>query len=111
MKFWPSFLVVSVLLALPQIMTSQQGDATAGKAVYTKNCASCHGASGEGKEAIAKALKVELRHLGSPEVQAKSNDALHKDVADGIGKMKPAKGLNEKDLNNLIAHLRALAKK
>ena len=112
MNHWLSFLVVSFVLNSPQFLAAQQqGDAAAGKAVYTKSCATCHGVAGEGKEALAKALKVEMRHLGSAEVQAKSDDALRKDVLDGVRKMKPVKGLNDKDLSNLIAYLRALTKK
>ena len=54
------------------------GDAAAGKADYAKKCASCHGQAGEGKDAIAKSLKVELKHLGSKEVQAMSDADLKK---------------------------------
>jgi cytochrome c553 len=46
------------------------GDAAAGKETYSKKCASCHGTAGEGKDSIAKMLKVELRPLASKEVQA-----------------------------------------
>jgi mono/diheme cytochrome c family protein len=84
------------------------GDAAAGAAVYAKKCATCHGAKGEGKASIAKMLKVELRALGSKEVQAKSDDELRRDIAEGIGKMKPVKGLNDKDLSDLVAFMRTL---
>ena len=55
-------------------------DAAAGKEVFDKKCASCHGAAGEGKAAIAKTMKVELRHLASKEVQAKSDPDLKKNI-------------------------------
>jgi mono/diheme cytochrome c family protein len=84
------------------------GDAAAGAAVYAKKCATCHGAKGEGKASIAKMLKVELRALGSKEVQAKSDDELRRDIAEGIGKMKPVKGLSDKDLSDLVAFMRTL---
>ncbi len=87
------------------------GDAAAGKAVYTKKCASCHGEKGEGKEAIAKTMKVEMKHLGSKEVQAKSDDELKKDTTQGFGKMKGVQGLSDKDVADLIAHIRSLAQK
>ncbi len=87
------------------------GDAAAGKAVYTKKCASCHGEKGEGKEAIAKMMKVEMKHLGSKEVQAKSDDELKKDTTQGFGKMKGVQGLSEKDVADLIAYMRSLAQK
>ena len=111
MNHWPRFLAVSLLLASPQFLAAQQGDAAVGKTVFTKSCAICHGAAGEGKEAIAKALKAEMRHLGSPGVQAKNDDTLRKNVADGVGKMKPIKSLSEKDLSDTIAYLRTLARK
>lgn len=87
------------------------GDAAAGKAVYTKKCASCHGEKGEGKEAIAKMMKVEMKHLGSKEVQAKNDDELKKDTTQGFGKMKGVQRLSDKDVADLIAHVRSLAQK
>jgi len=103
-------LIPFVLFAAPLLLAGK-GDAAAGKAVYSKQCASCHAAEGEGKEAIAKMFKVTMRHLGSKEVQAKSEAELRKNVTEGNGKMKPVKGLSEKELDNLIAHVRTLAKK
>jgi mono/diheme cytochrome c family protein len=79
-----------------------------GKTVYTKKCVTCHGDKGEGKPAIAKSLKVELRHLGSPEVQAKSDADLAKSINEGAGKMKPVQGLSESDVKAVIAHVRTL---
>ena len=92
-------------------LAAQQGDPAAGKAVYTKSCAGCHGAAGEAKEALAKALKVEMRHLGSKEVQAKTDEELRKSVVEGVGKMKPVKGLRDSEIGNLIAYLRGLTEK
>ena len=104
-------MILFSILVSSHLLFAQQGDAASGKAVYTKSCAACHGMAGEGKEALAKALKVEMRHLGSKEVQAKSNEELRKDVLEGFGKMKPVKGLSDKELSNLIAYLRAFAEK
>lgn len=86
-------------------------DAAAGKELYAKKCASCHAAAGEGKDTIAKMLKIELKHLGSKEVQAKSDADLAKAVKEGTGKMKPVSGLAEKDIQDVVAFLRTLAKK
>jgi mono/diheme cytochrome c family protein len=79
-----------------------------GKTVYAKKCATCHGDKGEGKPAIAKSLKVELRPLGAPEVQAKSDADMAKSINEGAGKMKPVKGLSEDDVKAVIAHVRTL---
>ena len=86
------------------------GDAKAGKTVYDSKCKTCHGANGEGNAALAKTLKVEFRLLGSKEVQAKSDDQLKKDTAQGTGKMQPIKGLSDKQLEDVIAFVRSLAK-
>ena len=103
-------LILIVTVATPPLLAAK-GDAAAGKAVYAKRCTACHGANGEGNPAIAKSLKVELRPLGSKEVQAKSDDQLKKESSDGTGKMKPVKGMSEKELDDVVAFMRSLAKK
>ena len=101
--------VVTGVLAVAFLAGSTQlvWAADDGKTVYAKKCASCHGDKGEGKPAIAKSMKVELRHLGSQEVQAKSDADLAKSINDGAGKMKPVK-LSEGDVKAVIAHVRTL---
>ena len=89
---------------------AQPADVKAGEASYTKACGSCHAADGAPKEAVAKMMKVEMRHLGSKEVQAKTDDELHKDTVEGIGKMKAVKGLTDDQAANIIAFVRTLAK-
>ena len=90
---------------------AQQGDTTAGKATFTKSCATCHGADGNSpKEAIAKLLKAEIPHLGASEIQAKSDDEIKKVITEGYQKMKPVKGLADKDVRNLIAFVRTIKK-
>ena len=86
------------------------GDAAAGKAVYDKACRSCHGADGTPNAAIAKSMKVEMKHLGSPEVQASSDDALKKAITDGQGKMKPVKSVSAKAADDVVAYMRTLKK-
>ncbi len=107
-------LVIAVALIMTVALTgvaSAAGDAAAGKEVFSKKCASCHGAGGEGKDAIAKMMKVEMRPLGSKEVQARSDADLAKIFKEGVGKMKPASGLTDKDPADIVAFLRTLAKK
>ena len=103
------FGVAVVFLFGANLALAQQGDARAGKVNYDKQCASCHGADGTAKEPIAKMLKVEIKHLGSKEVQSKSDQDLHKIIVEGYGKMRPQKGLAEKDVANVIAYVRTLA--
>lgn len=106
-RWMKSGLIVLVVLAVPALLLGA-GDAAAGKAVYDKKCAMCHGAAGEGKEAMAKMLKVELHPLGSKEVQAKSDPDLKKIITEGTGKMKRVTDLSEADVANVIAYVRTL---
>ena len=85
-------------------------DAATVKAVYDKACRSCHGADGTPNAAIAKSMKVEMKHLGSPEVQASSDDALKKAITDGQGKMKPVKSVSAKAVDDVVAYMRTLKK-
>ena len=110
MRTWLSCGLVLLLVAAVPALAAGKGDAAAGKKLFAGKCASCHGASGEGKDAIAKMFKVEMRHLGSKEVQAKSDADLRKIINDGNGKMKPVK-LSDEEAANVIAFLRTLAKK
>ena len=105
-----SIAATALILALAS-SAAAAGDAAAGKELFAKKCASCHGAVGEGKDAIAKMLKVEMRPLASKEVQAKSDADLIKDMSQGVGKMKPVAGLKDKDHEDVVAFLRTLAKK
>lgn len=111
MKRWLTLGFVLLLAVAIPLFSAGKADATAGKEVYTKRCATCHGAAGEGKEAIAKMLKVEIHHLGSKEVQAKSDADLRKVITEGKGKMKPVTGLSETEIANVIAYVHTLAKK
>ena len=102
-------VIVLAVILVPSVV-AQKGDAAAGKALYTSKCATCHGAAGEGKEAIAKMMKVEMKHLGSKEVQAKSDADLKKTIGEGGGKMKAVTGLKDAEVANLIAYVRTLKK-
>jgi len=106
---WTLVGVVLVLVVAP-IFLLAGGDAAAGKAVFDKKCATCHGPDGAGKDAMAKMLKVEFRALGSKEVQAKKDEELRKDITEGNGKMKPVKGLTDAEVVNVIAYIRSLKK-
>jgi mono/diheme cytochrome c family protein len=104
-------IAATIVLILLTTGAGFAADAAAGKELYAKKCASCHGAGGEGKDAIAKMMKVELKHLGSKEVQSKSDADLAKTMTAGVGKMKPVADLKEKDAQDVVAFLRTLAKK
>jgi mono/diheme cytochrome c family protein len=84
------------------------GDAAAGKAIFAKKCQTCHGPAGEGNQGMAKALKVEIMHLGSAAVQKKTDEEIKSDITKGVGKMKPVMGLSDGDIGNVIAFVRTL---
>ena len=99
-------LTVLTLAACP-VVAASAADAKAGQAVYDKSCKSCHGADGAANPAVAKMMKVEMKDLKSPEVQAMSDDELRKIVTDGKGKMKPVKSVVGKDIDNVVAYVQA----
>jgi mono/diheme cytochrome c family protein len=111
---WTAALILgaaSFAWAAPSTAGKPPGEAKAGKAVFDKSCATCHGMNGEGKDAIAKMLHTTMKPLGSKEVQDKSDEELKKVVTDGSGKMQPVKGLSAKQVDDVIAYVRTFAKK
>ncbi len=84
--------------------------AAEGKAVFDGKCKMCHGVDGSGNPAIAKAMKITLRPLGSAEVQAKSDADIKKNIMEGTGKMKPITGLTPKQVDEVVAYVRTLKK-
>ena len=85
-------------------------DAGAGKAAYDRACKSCHGSDGTGNPKIAAAMKVDIRDLGSHEVQSVSDEQLKAIVTEGKGKMKPIRTVSGADVNNVVAYVRSLKK-
>ena len=86
------------------------GDAAAGKAVYERACKGCHGATGTANPGMAKAMKVDIKDLGSSEVQAMSDDDLKKVVTDGKGKMQAIKTVTGKSVDDVVTYVRTLKK-
>lgn len=104
-------VVVCLMLLAPFEAAEAAGAAEAGKAVYEKKCKTCHAAGGEGSAAIAKAMKVTLKHLGSKAVQDKKDDELKGNITEGTGKMKPVAGLTPDEIASVIAYVRTLKEK
>jgi mono/diheme cytochrome c family protein len=103
--------IVSLLIAIcVPAAVLLAADAKAGQAVFDKSCKSCHGADGAGNPTIAKMMKVELRALGSAEVQAQSDDDLAKIVTAGKGKMRPVASVTGKSVDDVVAYVRTLKK-
>jgi cytochrome c6 len=85
------------------------GIAADGAAVYKAKCASCHGADGAGTTAMGK--KMELRDLGSAEVQKQTDAELTEITAKGKGKMPGyATKISADELKAVVAHMRSFKK-
>lgn len=104
-------LIFLLVLGASVDLAAAAGDAHAGHAVYDKSCRACHGSEGQGNPGIAKAMNVTMHHLGSAEVQGKSDAELKKIITEGKGKMKPVKTLSDDQVQNVIAYIRSFAKK
>src|SRR5262245_22854428 len=89
MKTLAALVLMAAVLVWVTPLTA--ADTAAGKDLYGKKCASCHGANGEGKDAIAKMFNVEMKPLTSKEVLSKSDADLKKAMLEGSGKMKTVK--------------------
>ena len=83
-------------------------DAAAGKAAYDKACKSCHGADGTPNAKLASMMKVEMKHLGSKEIQALSDAEHKKIIMEGHGKMKPVKTVSGAAVDDVVAYIRTL---
>jgi mono/diheme cytochrome c family protein len=85
-------------------------DAKAGQEVFAKSCKSCHGADGTPNPAIAKMMKVDMKSLGSADVQAQSDGDMGKIITEGKGKMKPVKAVSGPAVEDVVAYVRTLKK-
>jgi len=103
------YMVTVVVLALSTCAAWAQ-NAKEGQAVYTRSCKGCHGPDGQGNPAIAKAFKVTMKPLSSPEIQSMSDADLKKVITQGFGKMKPVTSLTPAQQNDVVAYIRTLKK-
>ncbi len=84
-------------------------DASAGKAVFEKSCAGCHGKDGKGNPAMAKALGEKGLNLTSKDAAQKSDEDLLKVISQGAGKM-PAQKISKEEQKEALAYIRSLQK-
>ncbi|MCH7767544.1 MAG: TolC family protein [Nitrospinae bacterium] len=102
--------------AMPHVVVSAKGRAAAGKAIYQRLCASCHGASGKGDGPVGRSLTpkpidftVHSRHH--------NDEYFFKAIQEGgpaVGKspVMPAWGgqLKDEEIWDVISYIRALVK-
>ena len=101
---------LKAIVLILAMMLAPLAFAADGAAVYKAKCASCHGVDGKGQTPMGK--KMNLRDLGSPEVQKQTDKELYDWTAVGKGKMPGYKDkLTDEEIKALVAHMRAFAKK
>ena len=103
-------ILTLLTLTTLSVTAASAADAKAGQAIYTQSCKTCHGPDGAGNPAIAKMMKVEMKDLKSPDVQAMSDADLAKIVTSGKGKMKPVSSVSGASVDDVVAYLRTLKK-
>jgi mono/diheme cytochrome c family protein len=111
-------LTVALLAALLPGSVLAQGNVENGKALFTKHCASCHGAGGKGDAPAAAALNPKPKDLTNKAYMAGLKDEyifdLVKKGGAAVGKspLIPPFGaqMKDQDIRDVIAFLRSLAK-
>ena len=104
------FFLLTIIIAPASI-----GFAANAAAIWTQNCASCHGKDGSGSTMMGKKLNIKDYH--DAKVQAAFSDAeAERAIKEGVktsGKqtMKPFAGkLSDADIKALVAYIRAFKK-
>jgi len=114
-----AILLMLMLLSrlVPGAAFAAQPDPTRGKEKYQQLCAACHGPSGKGDGPAAAALNPKPRDYTDKKFSM-SDQAMHDVIKRGgaaVGKspVMPAWGqaLSDQDIRDVIAYIRALARK
>ena len=104
-------VTIASAMMLATLISASAGDA---KETWTKSCAKCHGATGDGQTMMGKKLK--LKDYTDAKVQASFTDeAATKAIKEGVKKdgkdvMKAAEGLSDDDIKGLVKYVRSLKK-
>jgi cytochrome c6 len=87
---------------------SAKADNTA-EATYKAKCQMCHGPDGKGETPTGKAMKA--KDFALEDVQKMSDADLSAGISAGKGKMPAFKTLTPEQVKDLVAYVRAFAKK
>ena len=78
-----------------------------GKALYSSKCAMCHGQDG-----VPKKMGAGSKAFGDPEFKkAATVESIVKATHDGVGKMKPVKGLTDEQAKAIADYILTIAPK
>lgn len=97
-------LATTVFLCAPA-----KADTAAAEATFKAKCAGCHGVDGKGETATGKMMKA--GDFASADVQKMSDADLTAAITTGKGKMPAYKTLTADQVKDLVAYIRAFAKK
>jgi mono/diheme cytochrome c family protein len=109
MKEKLALAVIGLLVGVGSASIAFGADASAGKAVFEKSCAGCHGVDGKGNPAMAKVLGEKGLNLTTPEAKKMSDEQMAKVIAEGAGKM-PASKLSKDEQKQALDYARSLGK-
>jgi len=110
MKKISGILICTVLGVVFSVAMALAQDVKKGEAVYKKACKGCHGADGTPKASLAKTLKIDMKDLKDPAVQAMSDADIKKWVTDGQGKMKAVKSVKGSAADDVAAYVKSMKK-
>jgi cytochrome c6 len=96
------------LIGFSSVTSAAKADNTA-EATYKAKCQMCHGPDGKGETPTGKAMKV--KDFASEDVQKMSDADLSASISSGKGKMPAFKTLTPEQVKDLVAYVRAFAKK
>lgn len=103
-------LLTAVAVVVVAVTASTPLAAQDGPTLYKTKCAMCHGADGKGETPMGK--KLNIRNLGSPEVQKQTDAELTTIISKGKNKMPAFEGkLTAEQIGQVLAHIRELGKK
>lgn len=93
-------------------VSADEKSLAAGKAIYVRDCLSCHGAAGKGDGPAAKDLPKKSGDLSDPKMWEQSDGALFWKISEGKAPMTGyEKMLGEEDRWHVVNYLRTLAPK
>lgn len=92
-------------------LTNDAATLAAGKAIYTKECQSCHGKSGKGDGPSAAQLDKNAGNFTTAATQSQSDGALHWKITEGRKPMPSfKKKLNETQIWQTVVYMRTFKK-